>query len=198
MASYRDLAGALEALSRAVRNRNVDADSTLLSQCEALIGEARRGNVAETKWTPFVEAGLGTLPAAAAAMMARKFNTDAATIQRTVANETKGARIWVNSRYQVAARAIDDASTYLSIKRLDQQPVRSWRDLQRIKNELVGPECEGIELFPAESRLVDTANQYHLVVLTDPAMRIPLGFNDGRRVGDGTGTGPAGQAAFDD
>lgn len=33
---------------------------------------------------------------------------------------------------------------------------------RRIKNELLGPEYEAIELFPAESRLLDSANQYHL------------------------------------
>jgi hypothetical protein len=37
--------------------------------------------------------------------------------------------------------------------------VHDWRDLQRIKNQLVGPECEAVELYPAESRKVDTANQ---------------------------------------
>jgi hypothetical protein len=55
--------------------------------------------------------------------------------------------------------------------------VHDWRDLQRIKNELVGPECEAVELYPAESRLVDTANQYHLWADADPTYRFGLGFN---------------------
>lgn len=54
--------------------------------------------------------------------------------------------------------------------------MHDWRDLQAIKNELVGPEHEAIELYPAESRLVDTANQYHLWVLKDPSQRIPVGW----------------------
>ncbi len=67
--------------------------------------------------------------------------------------------------------------THLSIKRRDKKTVRCWRDLQRIKNELVAPEREACELYPAESRLVDTANQYHLFVL--PAgMRFPFGYQD--------------------
>lgn len=70
----------------------------------------------------------------------------------------------------------------LSIRRLDRAPIHDWRDLQAIKNELVGPECEAVELYPAESRLVDTANQYWLWCYNDPTYRFPFGFSDGRRV----------------
>lgn len=51
---------------------------------------------------------------------------------------------------------------HLSIKRNDKAPIMDWRDLQDIKNKIVGEECEAIQLFPAESRCVDSANQYHL------------------------------------
>lgn len=54
---------------------------------------------------------------------------------------------------------------HLWIKRHDGQPVRSWGDMQRIKNELVGPERTGVEVYPKESRKVDDANMYHLWVL---------------------------------
>lgn len=64
----------------------------------------------------------------------------------------------------------------LSIRRLDRAPHHDWRDFQRIKNELVGKEYEAVELYPAESRLVDTANQYWLFCLQDPEMRFPFGF----------------------
>lgn len=40
--------------------------------------------------------------------------------------------------------------------------VHDWRVMQGIKNALVGPEAEAVELFPAESRLVDESNQFHL------------------------------------
>jgi hypothetical protein len=63
---------------------------------------------------------------------------------------------------------------HLEICRKDNEPVRSWPALQRIKNELVGPECEGVELFPAESRLIDTVNAYHLWVYTDTKDRFPF------------------------
>ncbi len=50
---------------------------------------------------------------------------------------------------------------HLSVKRNDKEVIFDWRDMQDIKNKLVGPEYEAIQLFPAESRLVDTANQFH-------------------------------------
>ena len=52
--------------------------------------------------------------------------------------------------------------TWLSVKRHDREAFHDWRIMQQIKNALCGDEWEGIELYPAESRLVDTSNQYHL------------------------------------
>lgn len=54
---------------------------------------------------------------------------------------------------------------HLSIKRNDKEPILDWRDMQDIKNKLIGPEHEMVQLFPAESRLVDSANQYHFFAL---------------------------------
>ncbi len=66
--------------------------------------------------------------------------------------------------------------THLSITRLDGGTCNEWSHLQRIKNEIVGPEHEAIELFPAESRLVNTGNQYHLWVHSDPQHRFDVGW----------------------
>lgn len=73
--------------------------------------------------------------------------------------------------------------THLSIKRLDRKPIDHdrWRILQRIKNDLVGDEAEAVELYPAESRMVDTSNQYHLWA-TPSGVDWPFGFNSGRLV----------------
>ena len=94
-----------------------------------------------------------------------------------------------NSKYMVFVRKHGETMNgpvHLSIKRMDRNPVHDWRDLQRIKNETCGDEREAIELYPAESRLVDTANQYHLWVLST-GERVPLGFTErlvsGRRDG---------------
>jgi len=42
-----------------------------------------------------------------------------------------------------------------------------WAEKQRIKNELFGPERTAIEVFPAESELVDAANMYHIWLLPE-------------------------------
>jgi len=90
-----------------------------------------------------------------------------------------GCDAWfANSRYQVLVK-FERAKgwpplVHLSIKANDKRCVRDWRDMQRIKNELVGPEAEGLELYPAESRLMDEANQFHIYCL-HPVMDIPVG-----------------------
>ena len=60
----------------------------------------------------------------------------------------------------------------------DGEPRHDWRDMQRIKNDLVGEEWEAVELFPAESRLMDPSNYYLLYC----APKIPLGVHEERRV----------------
>ena len=66
--------------------------------------------------------------------------------------------------WQVHEKSWKGTMTYLSIKRLDKKSIHDWRHLQEIKNELCGQDCEAIEIYPVEKRLVDTANQYHLFV----------------------------------
>ncbi len=87
--------------------------------------------------------------------------------------------IWVNDIYDCFVMHDDHSGvTHLSIKRLDRAPIRNWRHFQQIKNEVVGEEREAVEIFPAESRLADNANQYHLWVLPDGAP-LGLGFDGG-------------------
>lgn len=88
-------------------------------------------------------------------------------------DSTAWHRIMFNNVYQVFMRKVFTSEpgtpfaslTLLCIKRNDREPVHDWRDLQRIKNELTSPEHEAVELYPAESRKLDTANQYWLWVL---------------------------------
>lgn len=93
---------------------------------------------------------------------------------------------WINDRYQVFRYVPKDEGlsglVWLSIKRRDKEPIRDWRHMQQIKNELVGPEREGVELFPAESRLVDSSNQYHLWVMPE-GMPFEVGFPGGLIMG---------------
>lgn len=97
--------------------------------------------------------------------------------------------VYVNHLYQALVYKEDAASPgpgshvysrmpdviHLSIKRRDGRACADWRHLQQIKNEIVGREHDGMQLFPAESRLLDTANQYHLYVLSSNDMRWPVG-----------------------
>jgi len=101
------------------------------------------------------------------------------------------SEIFLNNRYEVYKRihgemlGRDGAPPYpvwhLSIKQRSKAPVRNWRDLQRIKNELCGPESTGVEVFPPESKLQDMANQYHLFVM-HPMIEYPIMFHQGRHV----------------
>lgn len=69
---------------------------------------------------------------------------------------------------------------HLMVRRHDSKPVRSWADLQRIKNELVGANRTAIEVFPAENNLVDQANIYHLWIL--PAdVELPFGLHSANK-----------------
>ncbi len=53
------------------------------------------------------------------------------------------------------------------IRRNDESAAVSWSDRQRIKNELFGVEAVAVEVFPAESELVDDANMFHLWILPE-------------------------------
>ena len=103
-------------------------------------------------------------------------------------------KLLVNSKYQVVVHEevpmLPDPSvvmTWLAIKRHDNDPCHDWRDFQRIKNEICGKERVGLELYPSESSLLDTTNQYHVFVLPD-GVSSPFGFQD-RMVAGSVGDG---------
>lgn len=102
--------------------------------------------------------------------------------------EADRIRIWQNNRFQVhwhspemvrmAGMVGEDWPdiVWLSIRRRDRSTVKDWRDLQRIKNEIVGHKHEAVELYPMTKRLVDSSNQYHLWVLATPEACFPIGY----------------------
>jgi hypothetical protein len=73
-------------------------------------------------------------------------------------------KAWTNHVF-VVQLSMEDTSigqvAHLWVRRNDGLPVL-WHELQRIKNELVGPERVGVEVFPAQSQLVDVAPMYHI------------------------------------
>jgi hypothetical protein len=100
----------------------------------------------------------------------------------------ENSTLWRNKFYQVEKKILqpelgEAGAIWLSIKHHDKKAIRDWRHFQRIKNELAGAEREGLEIFPPESQLVDTANQYHLWVLPE-GQRTPFTWNQGRLVAD--------------
>lgn len=96
-------------------------------------------------------------------------------VAKQIYRQMRDDACWINDMYQVNVNE-QPGLTHLSIKRIDRAPIHDWRDLQAIKNEICGPEREAVEIYPAESRKVDTANQYHLWVL--PAGEsLPFGFS---------------------
>jgi len=101
---------------------------------------------------------------------------------KTTIMDAANAEIYLNDLYQVRVYRDKDELVHLSIKRRDRKEIRDWRELQAIKNAILGPECEAVELYPAESRRVDTANQYHLFGHADPKYRFGFGFFEGRWV----------------
>lgn len=76
---------------------------------------------------------------------------------------------WANNLYAVLVRPFVDERghpvTHLAIRTASNlEP--PWRDMQRIKNEIVGAEATAVQVMPPESELVDEADMYHMWVLS--------------------------------
>lgn len=94
---------------------------------------------------------------------------------------------WENNLYCVYIKYLQpdegrSGAMHLDIVRRDRALIHDWRHLQRIKNELAGFDREAIEIYPAVSRLVDTANNYHLWVVP-VGVTVEAGFPSGAVVG---------------
>lgn len=96
--------------------------------------------------------------------------------------DSRAGECWKNDIYTVLKREYEDGVVHLSIRRNDRAAAKDWRHFQQIKTQLLGAEEEAVEIYPAESRLVDAANQYHLWCM--PGKRVPMGFEAGLRVGN--------------
>ena len=95
--------------------------------------------------------------------------------------------LFQNNRYVVYVKSFtsselktpdgkDSRGVHLIVARHDKKKSRDWDDLQRIKNEVCGPTCEAVELFPSEMRRLDIPkHQTHLWVY-DPTITLPHGL----------------------
>jgi hypothetical protein len=129
-------------------------------------------------WEPLIKSDYSTLnPKVIAAGMKQHPGKTAEEIRAMIESESN--EHWVNRLYQVQVHRRQDGSVmHLNIRRRDgAHDTRDWRHFQEIKNQLAGRECEAFELYPAESRKVDTSNKFHLWVLM-PGERIPVGWDE--------------------
>ena len=134
------------------------------------------------KWQPLRRAGFikPASPELIAETM-RVYDIDADAAKAKLDAYERDSEYWLNDLYQVQVRPVGDGGVHINIRRRDGGPIlRDWRHFQQIKNEILGPECEAVELYPAESRKWDESNKYHLWGYRDGA-RFPIGF-EGRNV----------------
>lgn len=95
---------------------------------------------------------------------------------------------WTNDLYEITVRRYSDGWAfdetmpwvYIGIAAVDGAARHDWRDMQKIKNQICGPEWEAVEVFPAESRLIDPSNYYLLFC----APKIPIGRFTSRQIAD--------------
>ena len=104
-----------------------------------------------------------------------------------LADLTHHDEVWLNDRYRCSVRYVasdmSDAEDprlglcHLSIHSHTRGTSHDWRHFQRIKNDVMGPNREALEIYPDERRLVDTSNEYHLWVLPE-GVWAPFGFDE--------------------
>ena len=144
-------------------------------------------------WTPFQRATLIPMtPEHREALIDDALHADPSLTREQAAaviDDLDNDVIAKNSRYQVNIRGLTAKPPFgrivhLSIKRLDKERVgrERYRDFMRIRDELIGPQFEAVEIYPPRSDEVDTANQYHLWVFLDRDFRLPFGWHGQRLV----------------
>ncbi len=65
-------------------------------------------------------------------------------------------------RYAAGFPIENAAYLVIGVTHVSQTAIHDWRDLQAVKNDIAGEEWEGVELYPAESRLADPSNRFYL------------------------------------
>ena len=94
-----------------------------------------------------------------------------------IARQESYGRIWKNSIFTVNfynGSSADDMvhiedlkgkCVWLSLKRNDKTTRIEWFDKMQIVRALLGDDWMGIELYPPQKFMVDTANQYHIICI---------------------------------
>lgn len=131
-------------------------------------------------WQPLIRAHfVKALNEAQVQEIIKRTGYDEVTARDIIKKELNETEYWINDLYQVSVHYINYKTpmVQINIRRRDGRAIfRDWRHFQEIKNQIVGKECEGVELYPAESRLNDTSNKYHIWCYTNPKYRFPFGM----------------------
>lgn len=86
-------------------------------------------------------------------------------------NTRRGSQGWLGEvdhvrKNRVFAVLVRDVGTafHLAVSSLTgDRP--SWPEMQRIKNELAGPDATAVEVYPPQREVVDDANMYHIWIV---------------------------------
>lgn len=73
---------------------------------------------------------------------------------------------YTNYLYAALVRHLEGGRIHLAI-RTPSNLEPPWRDMQRIKNELFGEDRFAIQIYPAQSHLIDDADMYHLWIMEE-------------------------------
>ncbi len=92
-----------------------------------------------------------------------------------------------NEVFAVLERDAGDGVTHLAAASLSGIRPRWW-EMQRIKNELAGPERTAVEVYPPQSEAVDEADMFHIWVLPTP---LPFGIHEAAPAGNEPGEAAA-------
>jgi len=103
---------------------------------------------------------------------------------------------WENSKYKVTFDKQCDhihpnwpenlACWYISFSMKDGGHMLDWREIQDMKNQVVGEKHEAVMLFPTDNRCMDTVNQFHLYIIGDEGVEFPVGWQCPKSVTDET------------
>lgn len=71
-----------------------------------------------------------------------------------------------NRIFCVLERPLENGGKHLTVSSLS--GVRpTWHEMQRIKDELAGPEALAVEIYPPHAEIVDGADMFHIWVVPD-------------------------------
>ena len=110
----------------------------------------------------------------------KQYGLDETAARALLDEEFAKCRYYINDLYQVqvAACGPEKRMLHICIRRRDGSMFKDWRHFQQIKNEVAGPEREAFELYPRESRLVDTSNKWHLWVMPEGISMDSVGWTE--------------------